>query len=270
MSELQRFFVIGDIHGEIDALMALLQQVELIDNRTFSWCGGAAILWFLGDFFDRGTDGIAVIDFIMRLQQEAAMVGGTVQSLLGNHEVAILSAYRFADQPARGPGGTFYSVWKRNGGQDSDLRRLTSDHIEWMTNLPAMACVGDKLLIHADSTFYRKYGHSIGEVNQAITDVLSSDKSVEWDFLLDKFTRGEFDKSHLYGKKRAKQMLQYFGGRQIIHGHTPIRYMTKQHPQEIREPLVYANRLCVNVDGGLSLGGNGVIYQFTETQPLGD
>ena len=264
MSITQRIFVIGDIHGELDALAALLRQAGLIDEISLFWCGDTATVWFLGDFFDRGPDGIAVIDLIMRLQQEAQSVGGTVQSLLGNHEVALLSAYRFADQSARGPGGTFYSAWKGNGGQDTDLARLTSKHIEWITNLPAMAYVEDRLLIHADSTFYMDYGNSIDEVNQAIAAILNDNNSVEWDLLLDEFTRREFDQSRPHGEQRARQMLQHFGGQQIIHGHTPIRYMTKQHPQEIREPLIYADRLCINVDGGLSLGGSGVIHEFFE------
>jgi Calcineurin-like phosphoesterase len=258
----QRIFFIGDIHGEFDALVTLLRRAGLVDEEALTWSGGTTMLWFMGDFFDRGPDGIAVVELIMRLQQEALIVGGSVQSLLGNHEVLIMSAQRFANQPARGPGGTFYSAWKGNGGQDSNLRRLMPKHIEWMTNLPAMAYVEDRLLIHADSTFYMDYGNSMSEVNQAIAAMLHSYDDGEWDLLLDEFTRREFDQSRPGGEQRARQMLQNFGGQQIIHGHTPINYMTKQNLKEIHEPLIYADGLCINIDGGLSYGGNGVIYEL--------
>lgn len=174
-----------------------------------------------GDFFDRGPDGIAVVDFIMHLQQEATTAGGSIHSLLGNHEVLILSAHRFAKSPAGGPGGTFYSAWKGNGGQDTDLAKLTPGHIEWIMNLPAMALSRDRLLIHADSALYMDYGSSVEEVNQAITSLLRSDDISEWDLLLDEFTRREFDQSRPHGKERAMQVLHCFGGQQIIHGHTP-------------------------------------------------
>ncbi len=56
-------------------------------------------------------------------------------------------------------------------------------------------------------------------------------------------------------------MLATYGGGQIIHGHTPIMYMTKQPPDEIDAALVYNAGLCVNVDGGLYAGGPGFVYR---------
>lgn len=264
MDEMRRFCFIGDIHGEFAILVRLLSRAGLINETTCSWCGNTTTLWFVGDFFDRGPDGIAVVDLIMQLQQEASNAGGSVQSLLGNHEIAILSAYQFPRQPARDPGGIFYSSWKGNGGQENDLKRLTARHIAWLKQLPAMACIEERLLIHADSTFYMEYGDSIEQVNQAITAILHSDDISEWDLLLDEYVaRGEFDQSSSDGEQRARDMLQRFGGRQIIHGHTPIRYMTKQPSKEIKEPLLYTNGLCIDIDGGLSYGGKGVFYEFS-------
>ena len=90
----------------------------------------------------------------------------------------------------------------------------------------------------------------------------------EWDLLLDEFTRREFDQSRPHGKQTAMQVLQCFGGRQIIHGHTPISLVTKQSPEEIGEPLIYADGLCINVDGGMYLGGPGVIYELSQVVPV--
>src|SRR5437870_4994285 len=84
-SSLQPIYVIGDVHGHLKKLIKLLQDAHLIDEKH-AWKAGTATLWFMGDFVDRGPDGIAVLDLVMRLQSEAAAVGGTVASLLGNHE----------------------------------------------------------------------------------------------------------------------------------------------------------------------------------------
>jgi hypothetical protein len=261
----QHICVIGDIHGQFDKLVILLRNATLIDEDLL-WCGSTATVWFLGDFFDRGPDGIAVVNLIMSLQQQALAVGGNIHSLLGNHEVALLAARRFGKQPAGGPGGTFgtfYSVWKYNGGHESDLEQLTPDHITWITNLPAMAHCGDRLLVHADSSFYINYGHSVEEVNQSFRQVLGGNDASEWDLLLDEFNRREFDESRLNGKETAQQFLQIFGGRQIVHGHTPIHLMSKQAPEEVNGPWIYAGGVCINVDGGMYLGGSGFVYELS-------
>src|SRR5260370_32987021 len=85
-------YIIGDVHGQLKKLVKLLQDAHLIDAE-YVWKAGTATLWFMGDFVDRGPDSIAVLDLVMRLQREAAASGGTVASLLGNHEMLLLAAY---------------------------------------------------------------------------------------------------------------------------------------------------------------------------------
>ncbi len=94
MQSVPNFYVIGDIHGQLRKLVNLLQEAGIVNN-SHSWVAGNATLLFMGDFIDRGPDGIPVIDLVMRLQSEAASTGGRVESLLGNHEMLILAAYRF-------------------------------------------------------------------------------------------------------------------------------------------------------------------------------
>ena len=45
-------YIIGDIHGQYEQLVGLLRGVGLVDERL-NWAGGAALVWFIGDFFDR-------------------------------------------------------------------------------------------------------------------------------------------------------------------------------------------------------------------------
>src|SRR5690349_1287958 len=107
-------FVIGDIHGHLDKLIRHLRYAGLANSKA-EWTGGKAQLWFMGDLTDRGPDGVGVIDFVMRLQQDAPDKGGSVGAIIGNHDVGLLTAKLFPDEPTSGPMGTFYGDWVKYG-----------------------------------------------------------------------------------------------------------------------------------------------------------
>ena len=86
-----RLVAIGDIHGAGAQLRAVLQQAGLIDQQAH-WNGGRATFVQTGDFTDRGPDVRAVMDILMRLEDEADAAGGRVEVLLGNHETMNLTA----------------------------------------------------------------------------------------------------------------------------------------------------------------------------------
>jgi Calcineurin-like phosphoesterase len=79
-------YAIGDIHGCLNQTLELLKSAELTDEAGH-WTAMDAHLWFLGDFTDRGPDGMGVIDLVMRLEKEAVFEGGFVGALLGNHDL---------------------------------------------------------------------------------------------------------------------------------------------------------------------------------------
>lgn len=254
-------YVIGDIHGHYGRLIALLQNARLMAD-DLSWAGGDSTLWFLGDFFDRGPDGIDVVNLVMRLQGEAEAAGGYIQALVGNHELTLLSARYFGQQATTGPGRTFYADWKRNGGIDQDLARLTDQHLEWLSNLPAMVKIDGRLLAHADALAYTRYGLSIDEVNDSFAALLRSEDAKSWDEALEAFSEHEaFIDSREDGASRAEAFLRIYGAEQLIHGHTPISKVTRQTPRAVMGALVYADGLCVNVDGGIYQGGPGFVYE---------
>ncbi len=264
-------YVMGDVHGHLAPLTHLLQQAGLIDpdglwTERPLWRGGAATLWFLGDFFDRGPTGLGVVDLVMRLQREAAAAGGTVGALLGNHEILILAAQR-CGAARTGWGGTFLEGWQVNGGEIADLDGLTGRYAAWISALPAMALVADRLLTHADSPLYARLGGSIAAVNAAVAATLAGSDPAAYDALLGAFAgRNLFSKGDGVGVQQAAAYLAQFGGRQIIHGHTPISDATGQEPTAVTAPRLYADGLCVNVDGGLYQGGPGFLYRLP---PLG-
>jgi hypothetical protein len=215
MNKNDALYIIGDIHGQYEKLIDLLRGADLVD-ADLAWAGGAARLWLMGDFFDRGPGAIAAVDLVMRLQAEAAAAGGQVASLIGNHEPLILAAQRFGDLPT-GWGGTFRDDWLRNGGDEAALAQLTPARIAWLEGLPAMALVDDLLLIHADSAIYSSYGDTIAAVNQSFRALLQSDDAAAWDRLLEQFSeRLAFVDSDAHGAARAAQMLYNGGGVGIL------------------------------------------------------
>lgn len=263
-------YVIGDVHGQYDKLVTLLRDVQLADDRLH-WAGDQATLWFMGDFFDRGPDGVGVVDLVMRLQAQAAEAGGAVKVLLGNHDLLLLAARQFgryqsllweayqtgADVPIEAV-DMFTAGWLRNGGELADLIRLNRKHIAWFSRLPAMAVEQGKLLAHADSVLYQRYGDTVEQVNQFFSHLFEDGTADDWIKVLDAFSEHEaFSSSG--GAQRAARFLKMFGGDQLIHGHTPITNITHKHATEA---LVYADGLCVNVDGGLYLGNDGFVYRL--------
>ncbi len=96
-AETGRIVAVGDVHGSFDGLSSILQEAGILDE-DLKWAGGDAAYIQLGDLFDRGRDVRAVVDLLMRLEGEAAAAGGSVECILGNHEIMNLSGfYRDAD-----------------------------------------------------------------------------------------------------------------------------------------------------------------------------
>ena len=74
--------VVGDVHGEIDALQTLL---DLLGYRPDGVHPEGRRLVFVGDLVDRGPDSPNVVDLVARFVAE-----GTAQCVLGNHEFNLL------------------------------------------------------------------------------------------------------------------------------------------------------------------------------------
>lgn len=75
--------IVGDIHGEIDALKSLLKALGYDENGQASH---DRKLVFVGDFCDRGPDSPAVIKLVEKL-----VSSGNAFAILGNHEINLLA-----------------------------------------------------------------------------------------------------------------------------------------------------------------------------------
>jgi hypothetical protein len=87
MKTVERMFegpvdVVGDIHGQFDALQELLKQLGYARDGAHSQ--GRKLI-FVGDLVDRGPDSVGVVE-----QVRDMVLNGNAQCVLGNHELNIL------------------------------------------------------------------------------------------------------------------------------------------------------------------------------------
>ncbi|MFC4495524.1 metallophosphoesterase [Streptomyces ovatisporus] len=262
-------FVVGDVHGYLDELREALRSAGIIDAQD-DWIAGDSRLWFLGDFTDRGPDGIGVIDLVMDLSAQAAAAGGYCKALMGNHELLLIGAKRFGDTPVNSSAGTasFQAAWLLNGGQRSDMERLQDHHVQWMSRLDAMALADGHLLLHSDATCYLDYGRTIDAVNDAVTVALQrNDADETWD-MFRKFTK-RFAFRDGTGPENARGLLSVFGGTRIVHGHSPIPYLLgdvgsedEEAAPDVTGPHIYADGLALAMDGGVTMAGKLLVTQL--------
>jgi hypothetical protein len=135
-----RIVAIGDVHGALDSLTAILQAAGLIDAQR-KWTGGRTRLVQTGDFLDRGADVRPVMELLMRLEDEARRAGGRVEILFGNHEgmnvlrdvrdVSADALLSFADRNSeskRSRAFITHATIARRGGQELNRNEWLRDH----------------------------------------------------------------------------------------------------------------------------------------------
>jgi len=255
----QSAYAVGDVHGCLAPLRDALGRAGFIDGGG-RWIAGEASLWFLGDLTDRGPDGVGVLDLVMDLQAQAAAAGGEVGCLLGNHELMLLAAHlpegstRYSPQAEEMAHQMFRERWMGNGGKEADSARLTGEHLAWVAALPAMALLGDHLLMHADTLGYRDYGATVDEINAAVAAILSGPVDLEQIDELTHMMTKRFAFASDEGQAACGFLAEY-GGRQVVHGHSPVPLLLGKDPQEVTGPLVYAGGYAANFDTGTFLGG---------------
>ncbi|KAJ3033703.1 hypothetical protein HDV00_005888 [Rhizophlyctis rosea] len=82
----RNFFAVSDLHGDMQAFLLLLRLAGLLHLNKETWTGEKSILIICGDIFDRGPHVRAILSLVQKLEVQAALAGGEVKYLIGNHE----------------------------------------------------------------------------------------------------------------------------------------------------------------------------------------
>ncbi|NOR14218.1 MAG: hypothetical protein GQ544_00790 [Candidatus Aminicenantes bacterium] len=231
----ERVVAIGDVHGEYDKLVQLLTGLGLTDN-ALTWTGGEAHLVLCGDLLDRGKKERAVMDLLMRLQQEAKKQGGEVHTLLGNHDVMnLVYDFRYVDKAnyadfikeekardrKRGYGG-FKQLYSGEKLKESQLKaafdekyplgyfgrrqafELRGQYGKWLIQHPTLIKINDVVYVHAG---LREDIAAVG-IDKTNQEVQKSIKSfIRYSKILEPFIKGpaEFDEFYAAAKAIMQQ-----------------------------------------------------------------
>jgi len=155
----------------------LLQETGLI-SASGQWRGGKRRLVSLGDLLDRGPGVRRVLDLLLRLKSEAETAGGSVDLVMGNHEVMVMSGDRryvtaedyasFApDDTPRERKTTYRNYRKLNAGLTESENRVNFEksfppgfnglvdafstrgrYGRWLSRSPFLLKLGDTLFVH--------------------------------------------------------------------------------------------------------------------------
>lgn len=138
----ERTFVIGDIHGDLEALFKLLSCFPPLEPSD--------TIVFLGDYLDRGPKSAEVVDYLRHLPDQ---VPAKVVALRGNHEDAWIRVAsggwpEFTSPPGNGVLATLRSYRgqapPREGEQPNPEEQqalslgtcLPDDVVAWLASLP--------------------------------------------------------------------------------------------------------------------------------------
>lgn len=193
-----RRLVVGDIHGCPKTLAALLEdKVKLRPSD---------MLFFVGDYIDRGPDSAGVIDYILALMEKHE----AVFPLLGNHEKNILDAENEYDA------ATFaWFVQRKNKSHNlltPDLK-LKTKYRNFFRKLPYFYDTGTVLIVHAGFDFAASQPFS------AYTAMLEL--------------------------RRVLPLPPEHGWRRIVHGHQPTPIQQIQKAVQQRAAVIPLDNGCV-------------------------
>ncbi|WDI30068.1 metallophosphoesterase family protein [Hyphococcus flavus] len=145
----KRLYAIGDVHGRLDLLDALLDEIEKDASGL-----DAAKLIFLGDYVDRGEHSRGVIDRLVELKHSKS----ETVFLKGNHEASMLD---FLDHPDDLPHWLDWGGLEtlESYGVDTSLanevlanelrKNMPATHHKFLQTLKLNHIEGDYLFVHA-------------------------------------------------------------------------------------------------------------------------
>lgn len=211
-------YALSDIHGGYERAVALLTVNGLLgglpsEPASAVWTGGQATLVVIGDMFDKGPQGLEVIDLLRGLQPTAAAAGGRVVVLMGNHEAEFLADPE--NSRASKADGIDEEI-KSLGLRPYDVASRADPRGRFLHDLPFAARIGGWFFLHSGDSG----GRTLPELSSVIRSSLdtqgySSIQIVGPDSILESI--GWFRASDATGQLYA----QTLGAQHIVFGHDP-------------------------------------------------
>lgn len=140
----ERVFAIGDIHGSLDKLKSLMDNIPYINDKD--------LFIFLGDYIDRGEQSLESLKYIMELSKKENII-----CLMGNHEQMMLDFFKNNDLNTT---DVYDSIWIDNGGNvtfeqlqhDKDNIQL---YLDFCKSLPCSYQYGNYFFCHGGIDIFK-------------------------------------------------------------------------------------------------------------------
>lgn len=232
MKLLKRTLVISDIHGELDLLEELLIEVGY-DPKVDQ-------LILLGDYIDRGPDSKGVLEKVIALKKEGAIV------LRGNHEEMMVKALTTDEEKA-------WKHWTdRNGGKQT---------------LESYGFSEDVFIVKDDD--FVKPTLQSSTLNEHLQFIQSLDYYFEWDDTI--FVHAGVHPSKPIDETDPHELVWirdvfhngYCGEKTVIFGHTPTKNL---HNDKCNNGVYYGENRIIGIDGAAVYGGQLNCLQYPENR----
>ena len=133
--------IIGDVHGEYEALCALLKNLGYDTRKNGVHSDGRKMV-FVGDLVDRGPDSPAVIKLVRRM-----IDAGNAYAVIGNHELNLLR------EKAKDGSGWYFDERQEKDRHYSPFKRVDNNDkeglVEFISSLPVALERKDLRVVHA-------------------------------------------------------------------------------------------------------------------------
>lgn len=209
---MKRILAISDIHGELEMFNELLQKVNYSPETDQ--------LILVGDYVDRGPNSKGVIDRVMELKSQGAVV------LRGNHDEMMVDAFHGREKA--------WERWQKNGcvvtlnnydeeitGIACPLMQEFSEHVEFLDSLDYYYETEDYIFVHAG--------------------VVPDEHPEDSDPFQLVWIRDEFYDN-------------YAGDKTVIFGHTPTPFLRGEEKSRHSEVFFGENNI-IGIDGAATYGG---------------
>ena len=195
--EYKRILAVGDIHGEWDKFTSLYEKINFKPDED--------LLIFLGDYIDRGSKPLHVLNFMYEHRNDKNMI-----MFRGNHEQMMIDYYA---------SGETDTLWLWNGGDKArkqlakQKKGVLKDCLDFLKKLPL---------------YYR--------LNYNGKDMFFCHAGINPHIPLDKQTAGDL----LWIREEFYD--EYDGDTLVVIGHTPVEYLDlPPKPARYRENIMMAD-----------------------------
>jgi hypothetical protein len=255
-SKVDSIGIIGDIHGGYKTYIDLLKSMGIID-KDLNWKFGKGHLMVTGDIFDRGDKVTEVLWHLFGLEKQAEDAGGEVHLLLGNHELMVI------DNELSYINNKYKKVEELSGKGYNELYSASYILGSWLRSKPVIVTINDILFVHAGlSSEMVQRKMNTKRVNQLFGDDLngrpldSISANIDLPFLFTDlgpiWYRGYFSGTD-FNESKLDSILNYYGKKHIIVGHTTIQTITSLYNYKI-----------IGVDTGIMFGKSPEMLLYKE------